>query len=100
MQHLRCVVERITYQNEQRRISGSGVVKYMEKNTEKDVSMLMEMPEWEGVLDALLSCDPGHADLLEALIRNLKPIETPFDAQNSWMAEYQNMIDEMEGQMR
>ena len=36
------------------------------------------MPEWEGVLDALLSCDPGHADLLETLIRNLRPIESVY----------------------
>lgn len=57
---------------------------------------LLDMPEWAGVLEALLECDPGHADLLEALIRNLKPVETVFDAQNSWMAQYQSMVDEMD----
>lgn len=69
----------------------------MGESKQTDIRNLLEMPEWEGVLDALLTCDPGHADLLEALIRNLKPIESIYDAQNNWMAEYQSMIDEMEG---
>ena len=68
----------------------------MMNETDRDLSQLLEMPEWEGVLDALLICDPGHAELLEALIRNLKPVESVFDAQNSWMAEYQSMMEEMD----
>lgn len=68
----------------------------MMNETDRDLSQLLEMPEWEGVLDALLTCDPGHAELLEALIRNLKPVESVFDAQNSWMAEYQSMMEEMD----
>ncbi len=63
---------------------------------DRDLSQLLEMPEWEGVLDALLTCDPGHAELLEALIRNLKPVESVLNAQNSWMAEYQSMMQEMD----
>ena len=63
---------------------------------ENDYSQLLEMPEWEGVMDALLTCDPGHAELLEALIRNLKPVESVYDAQNNWMTEYQKMMEELE----
>ena len=49
------------------------------KNGDQDIRRIVDMPEWEGVLDALLSCDPGHADLIEALIRNLKPVESVYD---------------------
>lgn len=65
-------------------------------NEPRDFRQIVDMPEWEGVLDALLTCDPGHAELLEALIRNLKPVESVLDAQNNWMAEYQNMMEEMD----
>ena len=40
--------------------------------------------------------DPGHADLIEDLIRNLKPIESVYDKQNRWMDEYQIMMKEIE----
>ena len=63
-----------------------------------NIRQIVDMPEWEGGLDALLTCDPGHADLLEALIRNLKPVESVFDAQNNWLAEYQTMMNELEEQ--
>ena len=52
------------------------------KNENQDIRQIVDMPEWEGVLDALLSCDPGHADLIETLIRNLKPVESAYDKQN------------------
>ena len=29
------------------------------KNENQDIRQIVDMPEWEGVLDALLSCDPG-----------------------------------------
>ena len=66
------------------------------KNENQGIRQIVDMPEWEGVLDALLSCDPGHADLIETLIRNLKPVESAYDKQNQWMDEYQAMMKEME----
>ena len=65
---------------------------------EQNIQDLLSMTEWEGVLDALLECDPHHAELIEALIRNLKPVQTVFDAQNEWMTQYQNNIREMDAQ--
>ena len=66
------------------------------KNERQNIRQIVDMPEWEGVLDALLSCNPGHADLIEDLIRNLKPIESVYDKQNKWMDEYQIMMKEIE----
>ena len=66
------------------------------KNENQDIRQIVDMPEWEGVLDALLSCDPGHAELIETLIRNLKQVESVYDKQMKWMDEYQIMMKEIE----
>ena len=66
------------------------------RNENQDIRQIVDMPEWEGVLDALLSCDPGHAELIETLSRNLKPVESVYDKQMKWMDEYQIMMKEME----
>ena len=66
------------------------------KNVNQDIRQIVDMPEWEGVLDALLSCDTGHADLIETLSRNLRPVESVYDKQIKWMDEYQSMMKEIE----
>jgi len=66
------------------------------RNENQDIRQIVDMPEWEGVLDALLSCDPGHAELIETLIRNLKQVESVYDKQMKWMDEYQIMMKEIE----